>query len=48
VIEANSAKDYRKKLDAELKEMRESEMWQAGAAVRSLRPDNWKKPKTKK
>jgi ketol-acid reductoisomerase len=38
VLEANSAPDYRQKLDAELKEMRESEMWQAGAAVRSLRP----------
>jgi hypothetical protein len=23
--------------------MRESEMWQAGAAVRALRPENWKK-----
>ena len=43
VLEANSAPDYRQKLDAELKEMRESEMWQAGAAVRSLRPENWKK-----
>lgn len=41
VLEANSAPDYKQKLDAELKEMRESEMWQAGAAVRSLRPDNW-------
>ena len=38
VLEANSAPDYRQKLDAELKEMRESEMWQAGAAVRALRP----------
>jgi ketol-acid reductoisomerase len=43
VLEANSARDYRKKLDAELKEMRESEMWRVGAAVRSLRPENWKK-----
>ena len=43
VLEANSAPDYREKLDAELKTMRESEMWQAGAAVRSLRPENWKK-----
>ena len=43
VLKANSAKDYREKLDAELKTMRESEMWRAGAAVRSLRPDNWKK-----
>jgi ketol-acid reductoisomerase len=38
VLEANSAPDYREKLEAELREMRESEMWQAGAAVRSLRP----------
>jgi 2-oxoglutarate ferredoxin oxidoreductase subunit alpha len=29
------------KLDEELREMRESEMWQAGAAVRSLRPEHW-------
>jgi len=38
VLEFNSAPDYKEKLDAELREMRESEMWQAGAAVRSLRP----------
>jgi ketol-acid reductoisomerase len=44
VLAANSAPDYREKLDAELKQMRESEMWQAGAAVRSLRPESWKKP----
>ena len=43
VLEVNGAPDYKEKLDAELKEMRESEMWQAGAAVRSLRPENWKK-----
>ena len=43
MLKANSAPDYREKLDAELHEMRESEMWQAGAAVRSLRPENWKK-----
>jgi len=43
VIEANSAFDYQDKLAAELKVIRESEMWQAGAAVRSLRPENWKK-----
>lgn len=41
VLEANSAADYKEKLDAELTEMRESEMWRAGAAVRSLRPTNW-------
>jgi ketol-acid reductoisomerase len=40
VLKANSAKDYREKLDAELKGMRESEMWRAGAVVRSLRPEN--------
>jgi ketol-acid reductoisomerase len=40
VLKANSARDYREKLDAELKEMRESEMWRAGAVVRSLRPEN--------
>ena len=43
VLAAGAAKDYREKLDAELKEMRDSEMWQAGAAVRSLRPENWSK-----
>jgi ketol-acid reductoisomerase len=42
VLAANSAPDYKEKLDAELREMRESEMWRTGAAVRSLRPDNWK------
>lgn len=39
VLAANSAPDYKDKLERELEEMRESEMWQAGAAVRSLRPD---------
>jgi len=37
VLEANSAPDYKDKLEAELREMRESEMWRAGAAVRALR-----------
>jgi ketol-acid reductoisomerase len=37
-LAANKADDYREKLEAELREMRESEMWRAGAAVRSLRP----------
>jgi ketol-acid reductoisomerase len=46
VLEANSAADYREKLEAELKAMRESEMWQAGAAVRSLRPENWKRQRS--
>lgn len=42
-LKANSAPDYQVKLDAELKEIRDSEMWKAGAAVRSLRPENWNK-----
>jgi len=42
VLDKNSDPQYREKLDEELKAMRESEMWQAGAAVRSLRPENWK------
>ncbi|MDD5686300.1 MAG: ketol-acid reductoisomerase [Elusimicrobia bacterium] len=45
VIEINSASDYREKLEKELKQIRESEMWRAGAAVRSLRPENWGKKK---
>jgi len=43
VLEANSAPDYRERLDKELSEMRDSEMWRAGAAVRALRPENRKK-----
>ena len=43
VLEKNSDPHYREKLDEELRAMRESEMWQAGAAVRALRPENWKK-----
>lgn len=39
-IDSNSKPDYREKLDAELKTMRESEMWQTGATVRQLRPEN--------
>ncbi len=38
VIDSLSADNYRDSLNAELKEMRESELWQAGAAVRQLRP----------
>ena len=41
-LEANSREDYREQLEKELTVIRESEMWQAGAAVRSLRPENWK------
>ena len=39
-IDSNSRPDYRQKLEVELKELRDSEMWQAGAAVRNLRPEN--------
>lgn len=39
-IDSNSKADYREKLEGELKELRESEMWQAGKTVRSLRPEN--------
>ncbi|MBQ3659652.1 MAG: ketol-acid reductoisomerase [Bacteroidales bacterium] len=41
-IDSNSKPGYREGLEAELKEMRESEMWQAGKAVRALRPENAK------
>lgn len=43
VLKANSAPDYKVKLEKELKEMRDSEMWKAGAAVRELRPERRKK-----
>jgi len=43
VLRVNSAPDYKIKLEAELKEMRDSELWQAGAAVRALRPEKRKK-----
>ena len=39
-IDLNSKPDYRQKLEEELRELRESEMWQAGAVVRKLRPEN--------
>jgi len=42
VLETNSAPDYREKLQKELDEIKNSEMWTAGAAVRSLRPENRK------
>jgi len=40
VIEMGSKPDYREKLEAELKEIRESELWLTGAEVRKLRPKN--------
>lgn len=39
-IDSNSKPDYREKLNAELKAMRESEMWRTGVTVRQLRPEN--------
>lgn len=38
-ITRNSQSDYRVKLEVELAELRESEMWRAGKTVRSLRPE---------
>lgn len=43
VLEANSAPDYKERLTAELEAMGNSEIWQAGKAVRALRPENWNK-----
>jgi ketol-acid reductoisomerase len=43
VLEVNSAPDYREKLQKELDTMKNSEMWLAGAVVRSLRPERRKK-----
>jgi ketol-acid reductoisomerase len=40
VLEKNSRPDYREQLQAELDHIKNSEMWQAGQAVRSLRPEN--------
>ncbi|MBI4418416.1 MAG: ketol-acid reductoisomerase [Ignavibacteriales bacterium] len=42
VLESCGAPDYREKLQQELDEWKNSEMWKAGSAVRSLRPENWK------
>lgn len=39
VIKANSKADYREKLEQELTEIRESELWQTGIEVRKLRPE---------
>jgi ketol-acid reductoisomerase len=42
VIKKNRQKNYRQQLEKELTRMRNSEMWQAGAKVRELRPENQK------
>ena len=39
-IDSNSKPDYREKLEEELRALRESEIWQTGAVVRKLRPEN--------
>ena len=39
-IDSNSQPDYREKLQGELDELHNSEMWQAGRVVRGLRPEN--------
>jgi len=41
-IDANSQSDYRENLEEELRQLRESEMWKAGRAVRELRPERSK------
>ncbi|MCD6153723.1 MAG: ketol-acid reductoisomerase [Syntrophobacterales bacterium] len=43
VLNANSSPDYRERLNKELDDMKNMEMWQAGAALRSLRPERRKK-----
>ena len=43
VLDVNSKPDYKEKLRAELDQIKNSEMWKAGAAVRSLRPTQRKK-----
>jgi ketol-acid reductoisomerase len=42
-LKANSTPDYRERLEVELAAIHNSEMWKAGAAVRSLRPENWRR-----
>lgn len=39
-IDSNSKPDYRAGLEEELRQMRESEMWQTAVTVRKLRPEN--------
>ena len=45
VLESNSRPDYRQQLEKELKAVADSEMWQAGSLVRSLRPERTSKSK---
>lgn len=39
VINANSRRDYKERLEAELEKMRHEELWQVGKQVRKLRPE---------
>ncbi|CAI4215185.1 unnamed protein product [Parascedosporium putredinis] len=39
-LDYNGQKDYRQKFEAEMEEIRNMEIWRAGKAVRSLRPEN--------
>lgn len=39
-IDSNSKPDYRQKLNEELRQLRESEMWKTAVTVRKLRPEN--------
>jgi len=41
-LEYNGQKDYREKFEKEMEEIRGLEIWRAGKAVRSLRPENQK------
>jgi len=41
-LEYNSQKDYRQKYEKEMQDIRDLEIWRAGKAVRSLRPENTK------
>jgi ketol-acid reductoisomerase len=40
-LDTCGAADYRDRLEGELDEWRNSEMWKTGVTVRSLRPENW-------
>jgi ketol-acid reductoisomerase len=39
-LEYNGSPDYREKFEKEMEEIRGMEIWRAGKAVRSLRPEN--------
>jgi len=47
VLQSTGGKDYQAQLRKELEALRNSEMWQAGAAVRSLRPKTPEGKRTK-